>query len=119
MDATIKTTTRDEAAKPPIRISLRDFTPAYRPRGAAVGYATVALTDLGLVIFGVVIKRRAEKVFVQLPSVPIVRRGIQRTGPAGDYLWNPVVRFEDLSVFEAFSQAVIMAAREAYPRAFA
>ncbi len=103
-----------------IRVELLSFTPR-KPTShyRVVGYATVALPDLGLTICDIKLHCRNQAVFAVLPE-RIVLAG---DSPARDehekFVYRPIIRFHSDRQFIAFADAVIAAVRSEHPEAFA
>jgi hypothetical protein len=100
-------------------VAIVDFRPLRR--NTLVGFASVRINELRLVIHDVAIHSKGEGGrWVQLPAKPqLDKNGVQlRDARTGKPLFSPVLEFPDWKVRVAFSHAVCAALLDRFPRAF-
>jgi hypothetical protein len=101
-------------------VSIVDFKPMRR--NSLVGFATVRINELKLVIHGVSVHSKGDSGrWIQLPSKPLLDSDgkhlrDQRTGKP---VYVPVLEFPDWKVRVAFNHAVCAALIDFAPNAFA
>ena len=95
---------------------------AFRPfcRNTLIGFATLKLPDLRLVIRDVAVHEHGNgKRWVGLPAKPVIDRdGVARRNTEGKIEYAAVLEFEGREVRDAFSAEVIAALLEFDPQAF-
>ena len=91
----------------------------WRPlrKNTLLGFAKVHVVEMDLVVHDVAVHESHGKRWAQLPSRPWVRGNEVVTDDSGKIQYSPLLEFPRKEVRDAFSQRVIEAVLEAYPRA--
>jgi hypothetical protein len=98
---------------------LRLLTGKVLRRGSLVGFATVELPVVGLVIHDCPVHETAGKRWAALPGRPQIEDGRHRLDPAtGKPAYSVILSWRDSRLREAFSQRVVEAFAAAHPEAF-
>lgn len=102
---------------PRLTVKVEAYTP--RRSGALFGFCTVLIPEVRLRIIDVTVFQSHGKRWCGLPGRPkIDKDGQARRDDRGKVAYSPVIQFTDRDVGDAFSDRVIEALLEAYPRAF-
>lgn len=88
-------------------------------KGALRGFATVELPN-GLIIRDISVLVGRNGAWANLPAKPVLNRdGSPRLGTNGRALYNPILEWNDRSLSDRFSAALIDLVRAAHPGALA
>jgi hypothetical protein len=101
-----------------LTVTCREFRPLRR--GTLVGFATIEIPEMQLVIGDVAIDQKALSRWALLPAKPQIKDGELVKDPvSGKVQYTHLMDFTSRAVCDAFSAAVVRAVLERAPDAFA
>jgi hypothetical protein len=99
-----------------LSITVTDFKPL--ARNTLVGFATIHIPEMRLTLRDVAIHQKGNERWAQLPAKPQIDREGVAIRKDGKIQYSTILEFDDRTVRDAFSGAVIAALLEHEPNAF-
>jgi hypothetical protein len=87
-------------------------------KGSLIGFAVIRVVEMRLVVKDVAIHQRGNERWAQLPAKPQIDREGVAIRKDGKIQYSTILEFDDRTVRDAFSGAVIAALLEHEPNAF-
>jgi hypothetical protein len=88
-------------------------------KNTLIGFATVEIREMRLVVHDVSVHRKGDRLWAALPSRPWVKNGARVTDADGKTRYSVLFEFIDKPTGDAFSKAVLRAISERFPDALA